>query len=118
MKDAYLLWYGYYTILPKTHRHSLGHKVDAYLVDSIEFVATAEFLPRPEKLPFVRAAMRKVDTTKLLLMMLWETKSLDDSKYIALSLKIDAVGKMLGGWSGQLQKQNSPANAGRQAREK
>ena len=112
MKDAYLLWYGYYTILPKTHRHSLGHKVDMYLVDSIEFVATAEFLPRPEKLPFVRAAMRKVDTTKLLLMMLWETKSLDDAKYIALSLKIDAIGKMLGGWGGQLEKQNPPKKTG------
>ena len=41
-------------------------------------------------------------------MVLWETKSLDDKKYIALSVKLDEIGKMLGGWSGQLQKQNSP----------
>ena len=44
--------------------------------------------------------------------MLWETKSLDDKKYIALSLKIDEVGKMLGGWHGQLVKQNSPIKQG------
>lgn len=44
----------------------------------------------------------------VLLMILWETKSLDNKKYIALSLKIDEAGKMLGGWSGQLAKQNSP----------
>jgi hypothetical protein len=41
-------------------------------------------------------------------MILWETKSLDEKKYIALSIKLDEIGKMLGGWRGQLQKRNSP----------
>ncbi len=63
---------------------------------------------REEKLPYVRLAIRKVDTLKIFLMILWETKSLDNKKYIALSLKIDEIGRMLGGWNGQLQKQNSP----------
>ena len=60
-------------------------------------------------MPWVRLAIRKADTARLLLMVLWETKSLDDKKYIALSVKMDEIGKMLGGWSGQLSKQNSPA---------
>jgi hypothetical protein len=37
-----------------------------------------------------------------------KTKSLDNKKYTALSLKIEEIGKMLGGWNGQLIKQNSP----------
>lgn len=41
------------------------------------------------------------------MMILWETKSIRDKKYIALSLPLDEIGKMLGGWHGQLQKQNS-----------
>jgi hypothetical protein len=45
-------------------------------------------------------------------MILWETKSLDNKKYIALSEKIGEIGKMLGGWNGQLTKQNSPAKTG------
>ena len=46
-------------------------------------------------------------------MVLWETKSLDNKKYAALSVKLDEVGKMLGGWSGQLQKaKKPPAKAG------
>ena len=49
-----------------------------------------------------------MDTLKILLMVLWETKSLDNKKYIALSNKIEETGKMLGGWRGQLEKQNSP----------
>jgi hypothetical protein len=42
-------------------------------------------------------------------MILWETKSFDDKKYIAVSIQLEEIGKMLGGWSGQLSKQNSPA---------
>jgi len=45
-------------------------------------------------------------------MVLWETKSLDNKKYITLSLQMDEIGKMLEGWNRQILKQNSPAKAG------
>lgn len=41
-------------------------------------------------------------------MILWETQSLDNKKYISLSEKMEELGKMLGGWSGHIKKQNSP----------
>ncbi len=111
-KSAYLVWYGYYQILPKTHRHSLGERVDNLFVEILEAISTASFLDPVKKLPYVVFAIKKTDVLKILLMILWETKSLDNKKYIALSLKIDEVGKMLGGWNGQLVKQfikeNSP----------
>ncbi len=106
-KSAYLLWYQYYPIIPKTHRYSLGQKIDNFFVDAIEAISTAAFLSREEKLTYVRLARRKIDTLKIFLMILWETKSLNNKKYINLSLKIDEIGKMLGGWQGQLLKQNS-----------
>ena len=103
-----MLWFEYYQTIPKTHKHSLGQRIDTIFIEVIEALATAAFLLRPEKLPFVRIAIRKVDTLKILLLILWETKSLDNKKYIAVSAKVDEMGKMLGGWHGQLQKQNSP----------
>src|SRR3989338_8613962 len=107
-----MLWYQYYTTIPKTHRHSLGRRIDTLFVEAIEAISIASFLSRTEKLPYVKLAIRKVDTLKIMLMVLWETKSLYNKKYIALSLKIDEIGRMLGGWNGQLAKQNSPAKAG------
>lgn len=104
VKEAYLVWYGYYQILPKLHRHSLGQRIDTLFVEVIEAISIASFLSREEKLPYVRLAIRKIDTLKILLMVLWETKSIDNKKYIVLSIKIDEIGKMLGGWSGQLAK--------------
>lgn len=108
LKEVYILWYGYYQTLPKLHRHSLGQRIDTLFVETIEAVSIASFLSQGEKLPWVKIAIRKVDTLKILLLVLWETKSIDNKKYIAVSLKIDEVGRMLGGWNGQLTKQNSP----------
>ena len=107
LKDAYLFWYQNYLILPKTHRYSLGGKIDNLFVGAMEAIIAASFLGQAEKLPYVRLAIRKTDTLKIFLMILWETKSIDSKKYIAFSLKIDEVGRMLGGWSGQIIKQNS-----------
>jgi len=75
----------------------------------IEAISAASFLSREEKHPYVRLAIKKLDTLRVLLLVLWETKSLDDKKYIALSIKLDEAGRMLGGWNGQLTKQNSSA---------
>lgn len=108
LKNTYLLWFEYYQTLPKTHRHSLGQRIDNLFVEDIEAIAQASFLSREEKQPYVRLAIRKLDTLKVLLLVLWETKSIDNKKYISLSVKISEVGKMLGGWNGQLSKQNSP----------
>jgi len=99
-----LAWFDYYQILPKVHRHSLGQRIDNLFVEILETISTASFLDRTKKLPYVVLAIRKTDVLKILLMILWETKSLDAKKYIFLSQRIDEVGRMLGGWNGQLLK--------------
>jgi hypothetical protein len=81
-------------------------------IEIIEAISAAAFLSREEKLPYVRLATRKVDTLKLLCMILWETKLLDTKKYIALSEVLDEVDKMLGGWNGQLCKNSTPRRRG------
>ncbi|MBU1557731.1 four helix bundle protein [Patescibacteria group bacterium] len=103
-----MIWYNYYQTLPKNHRYSLGLKIDKLFSEIIEAIAIASFLSPREKQPWVKLAIRKTDTLKIFLMILWETKSLDTKKYISLSKKIDEIGRMLGGWNGQLTKQNSP----------
>lgn len=108
LKDTYLVWYNYYSIIPKVHRYSLGEKIDKLFAEAMEAIITASFLNQSEKLPYIRSAIRKVDTLKIFLMLLWETKSMDNKKYIELSVKLDEVGRNLGGWCGQILKQNSP----------
>lgn len=107
LKAGYILWCEYHPKLPKTYRYSIGQRVEILFIESIEAIALASLLTREEKQPYVRLASRKIDTLKILLMVLWETKSLGEKRYIALSTHLNEVGKMLGGWNGQLLKQNS-----------
>ncbi len=81
--------------------------MDVLFIEMIEAIASATFLSKNEKQPWVRLAIRKLDTLKVLLLILWETKSLDTKKYAALSIPLEEIGKMLGGWNGQLTRQNS-----------
>lgn len=81
--------------------------MDTLFVEIIEAISCATFLAQSEKQPYVRLAIRKFDTVTVLLGVLWETKSLDSKQYVALSVPLDDVGKQLGGWNGQLTKQNS-----------
>lgn len=111
MKDAYLYWFHHYAKIPKTHRYTLALKIDNLFVEILEMISTAGFTNPKEKLPYLRVAIRKLDVTKVLLLVLWESKSLEPKKYILLSEKLDEVGRMLGGWYGQVQKQNSPENS-------
>lgn len=102
-----MLWFGYYQILPKTHRFSLGQRIDDLFVEIIEATAKASFSLPDEKLPYLKLGIKKLDTLKILLMVLWESGSLDNKKYIVLSEKVNEIGKMFGGWKGQVLKQNS-----------
>lgn len=109
-KDLYLLWYSYYKSLPKEHRYTLGQKVDNLLAEIIEVVASAAFLPPAEKAPYLKIAIRKTDAVKIFVMLLWETKSIDNKKYLSLADKLNEIGRMLGGWLGQLLKNTSQSN--------
>ena len=107
------MWSEYYQKVPKTHRYTLALRVDRLFVEIIEATVSAGFLPRTDKQPWVRLAIRKLDTLKILLMVLWEAGALENKKYVALSLPLDEIGRMLGGWNGQLVKTNAPRESGR-----
>ena len=68
----------------------------------------ASFLPKSEKLPYVKIAVRKIDTIKIFIQLIWEMKVFDDKKIHCYFKKLNETGKMLGGWHNNLLKENSP----------
>ena len=107
IKSAYIVWHKTHIILPQVNRYTLGNKIDKLFIEIIEDTSAASFLPKEEKLLDVKKSIRKLDTLKILLMVLWETKSITNKKYIEISSLLDEIGKMLGGWHNQLLKQFS-----------
>jgi len=67
----------------------------------------ASYLSKQEKLPYLQKASGKLDLLKFFLQIAWEIKAMDNKKYIIVSEHLGEIGKMLGGWSKGLQKENS-----------
>lgn len=87
----------------------MGTRIDTLFIEGLEFITQAVFVDKKEKLYLVTCGLRKVDTVKILMTILWEEKSIDNKKYAGLIEKMEEIGRMLGGWLGQLKKQNSLA---------
>lgn len=105
IKNVYMLWNGYHLLIPKVQRYSLGNRIDEIFIEIIEMVAEAAFLVKSEKIPYIKVAIRKLDTLKILLMILWETKGLEEKKYITISTILYKIGRNLEGWLGQLNRE-------------
>lgn len=112
MKSAYIQWQNYLQIAPKNSRYTLAETTDKYFVRTIESILVASFLEKQDKQPFVKKAIISLDTLKFLLYILWEINGIDSKKYISLSELLSKAGGQLGGWYGQIIKQNSPTKAG------
>lgn len=109
--SAYKLWDGLRNHFPKKSRYSLGIKIDNLFLDAIELLFIASYVPREQKLPFLKRASIKLDTLKFFLQVSWELKVLDNAKYAAISEPLNEIGKMLGGWIKGVEKRN-PGKAG------
>lgn len=101
-KDCYGVWQQYLPHFPKSHRFTLGSKIDVVFLDSIEACFLASYASGQKKLEFVDASIVKTDLTKLLLQLAWEVRALDTNKYSHVSELLNEIGRMLGGWKRQL----------------
>lgn len=84
----------------------MGQKIDLLFTDIIESISVATFLDKSEKVPWIRQSIRKLDTLKVFMMILWENKSISHNAYAHISIPLDEIGEMLGGWYGQLKRSN------------
>ncbi len=104
IKEAYRIWAEFLKTIPKNHRYTLGQKIDNLFIELIEYTYGASQTETEERIPYLKIALRKVNTLNLLLLIAWEIKALSDSKYLTLGNPLNESAKMLGGWLGQTKK--------------
>lgn len=92
----------------------MGAKIDSLFLEVIEWLFIASFLPKEQRLPYLKKATLKLDLLKFFLQVSWEIKALDNKKYISLSEKLHEIGKMLGGWIRGIVSKENPADKGRE----
>jgi len=106
--DTYVFWCELLIKFPKTQRYTLGDRVSAYMLDTIELLITAASSSDTElKQDCLRVASAKTDIMKLLIRSAKDSKSINNDQYLKLQSKLNEIGKMLGGWLKHIEKQSS-----------
>jgi len=96
--ELYKLFYQYLELFPKKDKYVLGAKCEEYIGTILEILLEAGYLPREEKLPFIKKANNKFEILKIFVRMLKDLNVIDQKKYLTLQAIIQEIGKMFGGW--------------------
>ena len=103
-KEAYQIWHKHLVNLNRLDRYTIGARIDESFLALLELIFRALFAyDKFEKLSLVSQAIGKNDLLKFFLQVGWEHGTLNNSVYGALTLRLDEVGRMLGGWKKSLQ---------------
>lgn len=95
---TYKLWHDFFKHISKPSRYTLGAKIDLLFIEILELLFLASYIKKQEKLPYLKKAIEKLDILKFFLKIMWEIKTFNNKKYIALSEHLYQIGKMLYGW--------------------
>ncbi len=106
--ETYKLWQEFLPNFPKSSKYTLGEKIDRLFIEVLEFIFATTYLQSNKKFECANKASVELDLLKFFLRIAWETRSLDNKKYILISEKLDEIGKMLGGWIRQIKEKLPP----------
>jgi 23S rRNA-intervening sequence protein len=96
--ELYKLFYSYRNVISKTDRYSIWQRCDTLLLEVLENIMMAGQISKPSKLAILENASMKLNFLRVFIRLMYETKSIDSKKYIAIQEAIDEIGRMLGGW--------------------
>jgi len=96
--ELYKLFHKCLILFSKQEKYTLGQKTENTVLDILEAILSAAYLPGYAKKEIIKKASDKNDLLKYLIRLAYETKSINDKHYLMLEVKIIEIGKMLGGW--------------------
>ena len=93
-----MLWLNITPHIAKTSRYTIGQRIENKFLDLLELSYTAYFTGKDNKVEKISECILILDTLKYLISVTWEGKVISNSQYEQLAVKLDEVGRMLGGW--------------------
>lgn len=88
--------------MPRSSRYTLGTRIENKFIDLLESTYIAYFTAKERKAEKISTCILTLDTLKFLISVSWEGKQLSNRHYEEISLKLEEVGRMFGGWKKNL----------------
>jgi len=107
MKETYLFWTFLHKNLPKVERLGIGTKIEQSFLLVLELTFLLSYSSGDQKTILITRAISKLDVVKFFTQLAWEAKLIPTKQYSELSIKLEEIGRQLGGWKKGLQTKNS-----------
>jgi len=98
-----LIWINISPHIQKGARYTIGARIENKFLDLLELTYIAYFSKKESKLEKVAGCILLLDTLKFIISVAWEAKLVSGGQFEEIALKLEEVGKMLGGWKNSLE---------------
>ena len=95
--------------IPRGARYTLGSRIENKFLDLPEITYIAYFTEKNKKSEKLSECIPVLDVLKFLVSVAWEGKLISNRQCEDVSVKLDEIGKMFGGWKKNLS-DKTPAN--------
>ncbi|MDO8504806.1 MAG: four helix bundle protein [Candidatus Liptonbacteria bacterium] len=110
IKEGYLLWVNIVPHIARGARYTLGARIENKFLDLLELSYATYFSEKEKRLEKIARCIFVTDTLKFLISVAWEGKLISNKQFEDIAIKLEEVGKMLGGWRKSL---NNPEKKNR-----
>lgn len=101
-----MLLYSYTSLFPKKDRYSIGQKCEILTLEFLELLFEANAHRDQQRLILLKSLDTKLKIIKTMIRLCFDIKAFDQRKYIQCEEFLQEIGKMLGGWIKNIQKEN------------
>jgi len=89
--------------IAKGARYTIGARIENKFLDLLELGYVAYFTKKENKAEKIAECIFLLDTLKFIVSVAWETKIISEKQFEEVALKLEEIGRMLGGWKGSLE---------------
>lgn len=102
IKEGYLLWMNISPHIAKGSRYTIGSRIENKFLDLLELSYTAYFTEKIRKAEKISECILIADILKFLVSVAWEGKLISNKQCEDIAIKLEEIGRMLGGWKKSL----------------
>lgn len=98
-------WFlGHITRFPRSHRYTLGERIELKLYDVLDRLLRARYCERAQRGGELTEANLQLQTLRFMTRLSFELKLLPTNSYGHAAKELEEIGRMIGGWQRSLSK--------------
>ncbi len=98
-----MIWLNIANHISKNQRYTIGNRIENKFLDLLELSYSAYYTKRDKKAEKISKCIFQLDTLKYLMHISWEAKLISNKHYEEIAVKLEEIGKILGGWMKSLE---------------